>query len=322
VYARLLAARQEADGRWETFDERPPQSYSAFTATAISVRALQLCSQASQRADKEARTARAKQWLLSHEPRCTEERAYQLMGTKWAGADEGTLARIAAELKATQQDDGGWNSIEGRASDAYSTGRALLALHDAGGVPTSDPAWRRGIEYLIRTQAADGTWHVESRLHPPAPVSPPYVDTGHPYRHDQFISSMGESLAVMALAAALGDGKPSPRLLRAAEPAGIEPWAEALLFGSAADLQTLLDSGFDPNSATKSGGDSPHSGDSGYREDEDPARPWSERRRTSEEQIFGAASSGAIYRLERCDEFATRSRSQSALTERTGSAVF
>jgi ankyrin repeat protein len=65
---------------------------------------------------------------------------------------------------------------------------------------------------------------------------------------------MGESLAVMALAAALGDGKPSPRLLRAAEPAGLEPWAETLLFGSAADLQKLLDSGFDPNSATKSGG--------------------------------------------------------------------
>lgn len=254
VYARLLAARQEADGHWETFDERPPQSYSAFTATAISVRALQLYSHASQRADMGARAARAKDWLLTHQARATEERAYQLMGTKWAGADDGALERIATELKATQQDDGGWNSVDGRASDAYSTGRALLALLDAGGVPTSDPVWRRGIEYLIRTQAADGTWHVESRLHPPAPVSPPYIETGHPYGHDQFISSMGESLAVMALAAALGDGKPSPRLLQAAEPAGVEPWAETLLFGSAADLQKLLDSGFDKNSATKSGG--------------------------------------------------------------------
>ncbi|MBV8866804.1 MAG: ankyrin repeat domain-containing protein [Acidobacteriaceae bacterium] len=253
VYARLLAARQEADGHWETFDERPPQSYSAFTATAISVRALQLYSHASQRADIVARTARAKHWLLSQQPRATEERAYQLMGAKWAGADDDALERIAAELKATQQEDGGWNSVEGRASDAYSTGRALLALHDAGGVRTADPGWRRGIEYLIRTQAADGTWRVESRLHPPAPVSPPYIETGHPYGHDQFISSMGESLAVMALAAALGDGKASPRLLRAAEPVGIEPWAETLLFGSAADLQKLLDSGFDPNSATKSG---------------------------------------------------------------------
>lgn len=254
VYARLIASRQEPDGRWETFDERPPQSYSAFTATAISVRAMQLYSHKSERADVEARSARAKNWLLSHKPRCTEERAYQLMGAKWAGADDRTLSQMAAELKATQQDDGGWNSIEGRASEAYSTGRALLALHDGGGVLTSDPAWRRGVEYLVRTQAADGTWHVESRLHPPAPVSPPYIETGHPYGHDQFISSMGESLAVMALAEALGDGKPGPLRLRAAEPVGVEPWAETLLFGSPADLQKLLDSGFAPNSATKSGG--------------------------------------------------------------------
>ncbi|HUE02358.1 MAG TPA: hypothetical protein VMR62_22495, partial [Bryobacteraceae bacterium] len=31
VYARLIAARQEADGHWETIDVRPPQSYSPVT---------------------------------------------------------------------------------------------------------------------------------------------------------------------------------------------------------------------------------------------------------------------------------------------------
>jgi hypothetical protein len=67
---------------------------------------------------------------------------------------------------------------------------------------------QRGIDYLLRTQAPDGSWHVISRLHPPAPVSPPYFETGHPYGHDQFVSTMGESMAVMALAAALGPAKP------------------------------------------------------------------------------------------------------------------
>jgi ankyrin repeat protein len=254
VYARLIAARQEADGRWETIDVRPPQSYSVFSATAISVHAIQLYGHPSQRAEMEARTARAKDWLLSHQPRATEERASQLVGAKWAGADEATLQKIAAGLKATQQDDGGWNSLDGRSSDAYSTSRAMLALHDAGGVATTDPVWRRGLEYLLTTQAADGTWHVESRLHPPAPVSPQYLETGHPYGHDQFVSAMGESLAVIALTTALGPGKPSSRFLTAAEPAGVEPWAETLLFGGAADLKKLLAGGFDPNSATKSGG--------------------------------------------------------------------
>jgi hypothetical protein len=51
VYARLIAARQEADGHWETFDERPPQSYSPFTATAISMAAIQEHSHANLRAD-------------------------------------------------------------------------------------------------------------------------------------------------------------------------------------------------------------------------------------------------------------------------------
>jgi len=50
VYARLIAARQEADGHWETVDERPPQSYSPFTATAISLRAIQLYGHPSQKA--------------------------------------------------------------------------------------------------------------------------------------------------------------------------------------------------------------------------------------------------------------------------------
>lgn len=31
VYARLLAARQAPDGRWESADERPPESYSAHS---------------------------------------------------------------------------------------------------------------------------------------------------------------------------------------------------------------------------------------------------------------------------------------------------
>jgi ankyrin repeat protein len=257
VYARLLAARQEADGRWETEDERPPQLYSPFTATAISLRAIQLYGHPSQQTDIRDRVARARSWLLSHQPRATEERVYQLLGASWANAGKTALQKFASELKATQQGDGGWSSLDGRSSDAYSTGEALVALREAGEVQITDPAWQRGIGYLLNTQAPDGSWHVVSRLHPPAPVSPPYLETGHPYGHDQFISTMGESLAVMALATALGPAKPAPVVLQEAEPAGIEPWAETLLFGSAADVKKLLDGGFDPNSMTKAGGLTP-----------------------------------------------------------------
>ena len=254
VYARLIAARQEADGHWETTDERPPQSYSPFTATAVSLRAIQLYAHPSQKADIQARAEHARSWLLSHQPRATEEHVYQLMGASWAGADQATLQKLAADLKATQQADGGWNSLDGRFRDAYSTGQVLIALHEAGGMAITDHAWQRGIAYLLKTQAPDGSWHVASRLHPPAPVSPAYFETGHPYGHDQFISTAGESLAVMALATALGPAKPNPVVLKEAEPAAIEPWAETLLFGGTADVKKLLDGGLDPNSATQAGG--------------------------------------------------------------------
>ncbi len=254
IYARLLAARQEPDGHWETGDERPPQSYSPFSATAIAISAIETYSHPSQRSDLEARVGKARAWLLQHTAHTTEERAFQIFGLCITGHDPQSLTKLAEGLKATQQADGGWSSREGRPSDAYSTGEALWAMHNAAGLPISDPAWQRGLQYLLKTQANDGTWHVTTRLHPPAPVSPPYFETGHPYGHDQFISTMGESWAVAALAAALPEVQTHSAPLTEAEPHSIEPWAETMLFGTAADLKKLLDSGFDPNAATKAGG--------------------------------------------------------------------
>jgi len=257
VYVRIIAARQEADGRWISIDERPPQSYSNFTATAVALRAIQLYSHPSQRTESQQRVARALAWLQSHEPGCTEERVSQLRGAYWAGADSAAIQKMAAHLEATQRNDGGWNSVEGRESDAYSTGQALVALHEAGGLAVSDPAYRRGVAWLLDHQEPDGTWHVVSRLHPPAPVSPPYFETGHPYGHDQFISAMGECYAIMALAAALGPAKPAPLHLAEAEPRDVEPWAENLIFGSVSEVRKLLDQGLSPNARTKAGGLTP-----------------------------------------------------------------
>ena len=254
VYARHIAAHQEPDGHWETMDERPPQSYSPFTATAVSVAAIQRFSHPSLQADTQARVERARVWLLSHTARTTEERTTQLAGAQHSGADQASLEKLTRELMAAQQPDGGWASLDGRDSDAYSTGEALWAVHACGGVPTSDPAWQKGIDYLLRTQAGDGSWHVASRLHPPAPVSPPYFETGHPYGHDQFVSSLGESWAVIALAQTLPRVESNLPPMKEAEPQGIEPWMETMLFGGVADVKRLLDGGFDPNSATKPAG--------------------------------------------------------------------
>lgn len=255
VYARLLASRQDPDGHWDSFHQRPPSSYSRFTETALALRAVQLYSHPSQKTNAAAHIALGRRWLETHQPRDTEERTYQLLGLRWAGAEEATLRKLGRALLDTQQTDGGWGSLEGRASDAYSTGETLVALAESGVLSFDDPAYRRGLEFLVNTQAADGSWHVASRLHPPAPVSPPYFNTGYPYGHDQFLSATASSWAVMALVRPLGvvQHVASPFDLRQAEPSKMQPWVETVLFGSAADLKRLLDGGFDANSATNGG---------------------------------------------------------------------
>jgi ankyrin repeat protein len=266
IYARLLISRQNADGDWDGFHQRPPSSYSRVTMTTLGLRAVQVYHHPSQKAQADAAVARARKFLESRTARDTEERSYQLLGLRWAlgaeapsakaaGADRATLRKLAAALQATQRPDGGWSSIAGRDSDVYSTGQALVALHDGGSVAIIDSSWQRGIAYLLKTQAADGTWHATSRLHPPAPLSPPYFDAGYPHGHDQFLSMQGASWAVMALSYALEPGmRVEPPSLPETEPAGVEPWVEPILFGSVADVRKLLDSGLSANAATKSGG--------------------------------------------------------------------
>jgi N-acyl-D-amino-acid deacylase len=255
VYAKHVASHQNPDGSWEDFRHRPPSSHSQFTMTALAMRSVQLYGHPSQKAQVQALVARSRHWLVTHTPRDTEERSYQLLGLLWAGTDRKTLDKAARALAATQRADGGWNSIEGHASDVYSTGEALVALHDAGGMAPTTAAWQRGMLFLLDSQAPDGSWHVVSRLHPPAPISPPYFESGYPYGHDQFISATGAGWAIMALARALGPAQAvdAPALPSYA-PKEVEPWAETLLFGSEADLERLLASGFNPNSATASGG--------------------------------------------------------------------
>ncbi|HEY4362719.1 MAG TPA: ankyrin repeat domain-containing protein [Bryobacteraceae bacterium] len=255
AYARFLLLRQRPAGNWVSFDERPPQSYSLFSATALSLRAIDLYSHPNLRPQAQAAIAKASHWLASNTPRNTEDRTFQLLGLKWSGAAPATLAPLAQALLQTQQPDGGWNSLEGRPSDAYSTGQALVALDEAGVTAHLDAS--RGIDYLLKTQARDGTWHVPTRLHPPAPLSPDYFESNYPYAHDQFLSALGASWAVMAFARALGPARQAAPAPLREDPPALEPWVETVLFGTAADLKHLLDTGLDPNAATRSGGMTP-----------------------------------------------------------------
>jgi ankyrin repeat protein len=187
-------------------------------------------------------------------PATTEDRTFRLFGLVWTGASETERREAARALVATQREDGGWSQLAGRPSDAYATGEVLVALREAGGIATTDPVYVRGLRFLLRTQAADGSWHVVSRLNPPAPVSPPYFETGFPYGHDQFVSAMATAWATNALMQALPtEPQGAPAQPVAVAPRDLPAWAETALDGTVADLRRLLDGGLDPKAKTPTG---------------------------------------------------------------------
>jgi squalene cyclase len=189
----LQVARPE--GFWRGTRGRPPTQASDITRTAVILRGLDTFGTKEQQERIAERKKKARAWLSEVRPRDTEDKVSLLRALAYLGEDEKTIKEAAIDLLKDQRTDGGWAQRPDRKSDAYATGTALVALHEAAGVRADDPAYQRGIEYLLKTQQEDGSWHVRTHSNPVQV----YFESGFPHGKDQFISIGASSWAATAL---------------------------------------------------------------------------------------------------------------------------
>jgi ankyrin repeat protein len=197
--ALCLARYQRPDGSWTITDVRPPLGNGAIKWTALVIRGAGAYMPPGRHEEWEGRVARAAAFLRKAPSHGTQDDAFRILGLKWAGAPAVELSKLARQIVAAQKPDGGWPQLPAMKSDAYATGQALYALNYGAGMAASQEAYRRGVDFLLRTQLEDGSWYVRRRGF----AFQPYVDYGFPHGRDQFISAAATSWAVIGLSPAV-----------------------------------------------------------------------------------------------------------------------
>ncbi|HTM49516.1 MAG TPA: ankyrin repeat domain-containing protein [Bryobacteraceae bacterium] len=198
-----VLGRQMPDGSWIEAQTRPPMEYSSISRTAMAVRAITLYPIEARRQEIADKLRRSRVWLTASKPQSAEEYAMRLMALAWTGAARAELDAAGREWIAAQRSDGGWAQLPHLGTDAYATGITLYAMYEAG-IPVTDAAYRKGIEYLLRNQYRDGSWFVKTRSFPVQPQ----MESGYPFGYNQWISAAGATWASLAIANTLPLGQP------------------------------------------------------------------------------------------------------------------
>jgi len=199
--AEYLLQRHSDRDHWQHSSNRPPSEAGPFTTTYVALYGLQAFGTAEQQARIAARNEQVRAWLLKTSAKDTEDRVFRLLALAATDAPHEQTQAAAKELLDKQQASGGWAQLDSgepesaTEADAYATGSALVALHQAGGLATTDAAYRRGLAWLLKTQQDDGSWHVVSRSKP----FQTYFESGFPHGKDQFISCAASAWATWAM---------------------------------------------------------------------------------------------------------------------------
>ena len=164
-----IVNKQQPDGSWEFFKtlRRPPINESQTTDAAWIIMALAGETGPDAPESQRAALAKAIAWLNAAQP-CDlhQDKIMKVLLGVRAGTPRETLQPTIDELLALQRADGGWSqSVPEPRSDAFATGQTLYVLSLVG-FTVERPEIKRGIDFLVATQAPDGTWPMISRSTP------------------------------------------------------------------------------------------------------------------------------------------------------------
>ncbi len=163
---KLISDAMQKDGTWKPAGQFVAQRRATDEARLHSTRLFLLALAGTESGRKMADAARAKSagWMAevqaAHPPQSIETVAFQALYAQKFGLNKEREAALTTLLE-QQRGDGGWSWVIGDPqSDALATGQVLYALHELGDGMAGD-AIARGQQWLIRMQAADGSWPVK-----------------------------------------------------------------------------------------------------------------------------------------------------------------
>lgn len=190
-----LAKPSIQDGRWIASCRRAPIQASEIGDTILVLVGMEKYASVMQRDDVQKARARAEDWLKQVKLKHHQDRLWRLWGLYELEPESPQIELVRNEILTKQSEDGGWAELEGRESDAYSTGQTLYLLRKYG-LPSENPALQNARDYLLKTQLKDGSWLVESHLENKVQS---YFENGDPHGEHQFLSTAGTAWAVAGL---------------------------------------------------------------------------------------------------------------------------
>lgn len=169
LVADEIVNKQQPDGSWEFFAtlRRPPINESQTADAAWIIMALEGEMGSDATAAHRSSLSKAVAWLdAAGSSQLHQEKAFKVLLSLRSGKPRETFQSTIDELMALQRADGGWSqTVPELKSDAYATGQTLYVLSLAG-FTAERPEIMRGIDFLVATQSADGTWPMISRSTP------------------------------------------------------------------------------------------------------------------------------------------------------------